>query len=140
MMRRVSSRTRGVNSDGSARRSRIGLRSDEIVVGVRASVAEELPRLAHLLDLVQIEVADDELLLVRVADVADELAARIDEVGLPVEVVVAQRLDAYPVDGAHEIAVGQGVRDLLDAPQVLAQAARRGGGNENQLGPVETER
>src|SRR5687768_11191373 len=116
MMRRVSLRTRGVNSDGSARRSRIGLRSDEIVVGVRASVAEELPRLAHLLDLVEIEVADDELLLVRVADVADELAARIDEVGLPIEVVIAQRLDPDPVDGAHEVPVGQRMADLLHAP------------------------
>ena len=72
------------------------LRPDEVVVGIGPTVAEELPRLADLLDLVQVEVADDELLLVRVTDVADELAARVDEVRLAVEVVVAQRLDARP--------------------------------------------
>ena len=41
----------------------------------------------------EVEVADDELLLVGIADVADELPARVDEVRLPVEVVVAERLD-----------------------------------------------
>src|SRR5688572_28051774 len=34
----------------------IGLRADEVVVGIGAPVAEELPRLADLLDLVQVEV------------------------------------------------------------------------------------
>ena len=41
------------------------LRADEVVVGVRPAVAEELPRLADLLDLVEVEVADDQLLVVR---------------------------------------------------------------------------
>ena len=48
--------------------------ADEVVVRVRATVPEELPGLAHLLDLVEVEVANDELLVVRVPDVADELA------------------------------------------------------------------
>ena len=43
------------------------------------------------------------------------------EVALAVEVVVADvRLDPDPVDRADEVAVGDRVADLLDAPQVLA--------------------
>ena len=40
------------------------LRSDEVVVGVGATVAEELPRLADLGDLVEVDVADEQLLVV----------------------------------------------------------------------------
>ena len=98
------------------------LRADEVFVGVGPAVAEELPGLADLLDLVEVEVADEQLLVVRVADVTDELAPRVDEVGLAVEVVVTQRLDADPVDRADEVAVRQRMRDLLDAPQVLGEA------------------
>src|SRR5687767_10219006 len=63
------------------------LRPDEVGVRVRSAVAVELPRLAHFLDLVEIHVAHQQLLLVRVAQVADELPAWIAEVRLPVEVV-----------------------------------------------------
>ena len=44
-----------------------------------------------------------------IAHVPDELPARVAEVRLAVEVVVAQRLDADPVDGAYEVAVGDRV-------------------------------
>jgi hypothetical protein len=59
----------------------------------------------------------------RIAHGADELAARVHEVALAIEVVVAQGLDAHPVDGAHEVPVRDGMRGLLDAPQVLREAA-----------------
>src|SRR5688572_11895192 len=51
-------------------RSRLG----EAVVGVRTAVAVELPPVADLLQQVEVEVADDQLRVVRVADLADELA------------------------------------------------------------------
>ena len=50
---------------------------DEVPVRVRPAVAVELPRLADLLDQVEVHVADEQLLVVGVAQVADELAARI---------------------------------------------------------------
>src|SRR3982750_390290 len=104
----------------------MSLRGYEVGVGVRAPVTEELPRLADLLDLVQVHVADEQLLVVRAAKVADELPARIDEVALAVEVVVADvLLDTDAVDRADEIAVRDGVAYLLDPPQVLAESARR---------------
>ena len=100
---------------------------DEVGVRVRPAVAVELPRLADLLDLVEVHVPDEQLLLVRVAQLADELAARVAEVALAVEVVVAEvLLDPDPVDRPDEVAVRDRVADLLDPPQVLAQAARRG--------------
>ena len=73
--------------------------------------------------------------------VADELAARVDEVALAVEVVVADiGLDADPVDRPDVVAVGDGVADLLDPPQVLGQAARGGARDQHDLGAVEAER
>jgi hypothetical protein len=87
------------------------------------SVAVELPVSADLGRSGRGQVADDQLLVVGVADVADELAARVDEVALAVEVVVAELLDADPVDRADEVAVGDRVRRLLELPQVLDRPA-----------------
>ena len=68
----------------------------QVGVGVGPPVAVELPGVADLHDLVHVEVADDELLLMGVADVADELAARVDEVALAVEVVLAVPAASMP--------------------------------------------
>src|SRR5258707_448119 len=73
--------------------------------------------------------------------VADELAARVDEVALAVEVVVADvGLDADPVDRPDVVAVGDRVARLLDPPEVLGQAARGCTRDEDDLGAVEAER
>ena len=64
----------------------------------------------------------------------------VHEVGLAVEIVVAERLDAHPVDGPHVVLVGHCRSRLLDAPQVLRQPARGGRGVEHDLGAVEPER
>ena len=116
-------------------------RLDQLVVGVGAAVAVERPAVADQLDLVHVEVADDQLGLVGVADVADELALRVDEVALAVEVVVADLgLDADPVDRPDVVHVGDRRGRLLDAPDVLAQAAVGGRRVEHDLGAVQAER
>src|SRR6478736_927533 len=102
----------------------LGLFGDQVFVGVGAAVAVEGPAVADLLDLVEVEVAHDQLRLVGVADVADELALGVDEVALAVEVVVADvGLDADAVDGADVVHVGDGGRRLLDPPDVLGEPA-----------------
>src|SRR5688572_25052573 len=63
----------------------------DVVVRIGATVSVERPPVAHLADLRQVEVAHEELGLVRVAHLADELTLRVHEVTLPVEVVVAER-------------------------------------------------
>ena len=73
-----------------------GLGSDEVSVGVGPTVTEELPRLAHLRDHVEVQVTDEKLLLVRIADIPYELPARVAEIGLPVEVVAAQSARCRP--------------------------------------------
>ena len=85
------------------------LRSDEVLVCVGSPVAEELPGVADFHDPVEIEVANDQLLVVGRPDLADELAARVDEVALAVEVVVTEGFDADPVDGPDVVAVGERV-------------------------------
>src|SRR5262245_38460950 len=87
--------------------------SDDRVVRVRPTVAIERPPVADLADLVQVQLAHDQLRLVRVAHLTDELPLGVDEVALPVEVVVAERLDADPIDRAHVVHVGHGRRGLL---------------------------
>src|SRR5689334_11518563 len=102
------------------------LRAREVLIRVRSAVPEELPRVADFLDLVEVEVADAKPLVMGRSDPADELATRIDEVALPVEIVVAElRLDAHAVDRPDEVAVGDGMARLLDAPQVLGEPAGR---------------
>src|SRR4051794_2092162 len=113
----------------------------QLSVRVGPAVAVEGPAVAHRLDEVHVEVAHDQLRLVGVADVADELALRIHEVALSVEVVVADvGLDADPVDRPDVVHVGDGGGRLLDAPDVLRQAAAGGRRVEHDLGPVEAER
>src|SRR6266536_3765496 len=117
-----------------------GSGQDQVFVHVRPPVTEELPRLADLLDLVEVHVPDEELLFVRVPQRSDELAARVAEVALPVEIVVADvGFDADPVDGPNEVAVGHRVADLLDAPEVFAQSARRRARDEHHLRAVEAQ-
>src|SRR5688500_16784417 len=41
------------------------LRPDEVVVGIGAPVAVELPQLPHLGDLLEVQVTDDQLLVMR---------------------------------------------------------------------------
>src|SRR4051794_5474186 len=98
----------------------VRLRSDQVVVGVRPAITEELPRLADLGDLVEVHVADHQLLVMGRPEVADELAARVAEVALAVEVVVADLgLDADTIDRPDEVAVRDGMRHLFDAPEVF---------------------
>src|SRR5262249_37555060 len=53
----------------------------------------------------------------------DEASARIAEVALPVELAdVPRRFGAHAVDRADEVAVGHGVRGLLELPQILGEA------------------
>src|SRR3954468_11441789 len=109
----------------------------QLVVGVGPAVPVEGPAITYQFDLVDVEVAHDELRLVRVAHVADELTFGVHEVALPVEVVVAERLDAHAVDGADVVHVGDGSGRLLDAPDVLAEAAMCGRRVEHDLGAVQ---
>src|SRR6188474_2159048 len=145
----ASNSARTIRSFASARSWLAGLRSGasvtrsrphEIVVSVGPAVPVELPRLADFLDLVEIHVPDEQLLVMGRAQIADELAARVTEVALAVEVVIAEvLLDPDPVDRPDEIAVRDGVADLLDPPEIFAEAARGGAGDEHHLGAVQPE-
>src|SRR6266478_3058933 len=61
-----------------------GLGAHNFAVGFRTAVAIELPRRAHLLDFIEIQVRDDEFVLIP-AGLRDNLAARITEIAFAVE-------------------------------------------------------
>src|SRR5215469_6852634 len=68
------------------------LRLRQRAVGVRAPVAVELPQVPDFLQQPHVQVAYHDLIGRVGGRRADELPARVGEVGLPVEVVVAERL------------------------------------------------
>src|SRR5712691_11465479 len=109
------------------------LRLDQALVGIGTAVPVELPQVADLGELAHVEVADDDLIIGVARRRTDELPARVHEVGLAVEVVVAEWLDADPVDRADEVLVGHGGGRLLKLPQVRRQASRRRGRVEHDL-------
>src|SRR5262245_61723576 len=112
----------------------------EDAVRVGAAVAEELPRAANLLDHVEVELADDQLVLVFAA-ARQNLATRIDEVRVAVELTdVPRRLGADAVDRADEVAVRDRVCGLLDLPQILREPGDRRRRVVDNLGAVEAER
>src|SRR5213592_4986277 len=104
------------------------------------AAAVELPQVPDLGQLVHVQVAHQHLVLVVRGGVAHQLPARIGEVRLAVEVVVAERLDADPVDRADEVLVGHRGGGLLQPPQVLRQAAAGGRWVEHDPGPGQAER
>src|ERR1035437_5115713 len=104
------------------------------LIHVGTAVAEELPGLAHLDDHIEIEVRGEDLVFVA-ARLREDAAARIAEVALAVEFTDGPRgFGAHAVDGAHEIAVGHGVRGLLQLPQILAETGHGGRWVEDNLG------
>ena len=91
---------------------------NDVIVSIWSAVTIELPGIAHLADQVKVQITYDEFLFVWITYIAHELATRSAEVALTVEIVGSEILfDAYPVDGAYKVAVGDGVTGLLDVPQ-----------------------
>src|SRR5438270_10544889 len=112
---------------------------DDSVVRVGAAVAEELPRVAHFANLIEVELRGDEGILVALCD-REHLPSRIAEVALPVELAdVPRSFESDAVDRADEVAVRDGVRRLLELPQILRQAGHRRGGIEHDLRAVQSQ-
>src|SRR5689334_8562665 len=80
----------------------------ESVVRIRAPVAEELPRVAHFANFIEIELRGDECVLVALRG-REHLAARIAEVALSVKLAdVPRPFVADAVDRADKVAVRDG--------------------------------
>src|ERR1700676_2387328 len=110
----------------------------ERLVGLRPTVAEELPGLPYLRNHVEIEIRDQNLVLIA-ARLRDDLAARIAEVALAVELAdVPGLLGAYAINCAHEISVRHRVRRLLQLPQIFRESGNRGGRIKDDLRAVQT--
>src|SRR3954464_6484500 len=98
------------------------LRSYQPRVRIRPAIPEELPRVAHFADLVEVELRGDECVFVAIGD-REELSARIDEVALSIKLAdVPRSFESDAIDRADEVAVRDGVRRLLELPEVFAQS------------------
>src|SRR5437868_3427006 len=95
---------------------------NERAVCVRPAVAEELPRVAHFANLVEIEICDDQRVFVA-RRFCDKLPTRIAEVTLTVKLTDVPRLlvtDA--IDRSDEIAIRNCVCRLFQAPEIFRQS------------------
>src|SRR5437868_7488668 len=115
------------------------LEPNQAAVRLGPPVAIELPRVAHLADLVEVELRGDQRALIALGD-RKNLAARIAEVALSVKLAdVPRRLKADAIDRPDEVAVRHRVRGLLELPQILRQSRDRGRRIEDDLRAVEPE-
>src|SRR6185437_5009930 len=106
---------------------------------VRATVAEELPRLANFGDAVEIQGGGEDFVPVA-GSLGDDLAARVAEVALAVEFAdVPGCFAPDAIDGSNEVAVGDGVGRLLEFPEIFAQTGDRCRGIEDDFRAVEAE-
>src|SRR5581483_9563586 len=120
-------------------RKLLSSRRRERPVGLRSAVAVKLPGVADFADHVQVEIGDDDVVGVARA-CGEDAAARIAEVTLAVELADAPGFfPAGSVDGADEVAVGDGVGRLFEFPQVFGQAGDGGAGIEDDLGACQAE-
>src|SRR6185436_1239293 len=111
-------------------------------VRVRPSIAEELPRVAHLSDHVEVDLVHQQLVLV-VTRLRFDLPARIDDVAGAVELTHTTRPGLFlanAIDGADEDAVGGGRGRLLQLPEILAQARDRRRWIDDVFGAVQRQR
>src|ERR1035441_8350844 len=117
----------------------LGEQVGHFLVRLRATIAIELPNVAHFANHVEVQVGDDHRILVT-RTFRDNLAARIGEVALPVKLAKVPRLlrpDA--IDGADIKYIGHRRGGLFELPQVFAESCHCGAGIEDDLGAVESE-
>src|SRR6185369_7363853 len=113
--------------------------SYECAVCVGTAIAEELPRVAHFANLVEIEICDDERVFIAWR-FGHKLPARIAEVTLPVKLTDVPRvLVSDAIDRADEITIRNCVRRLFETPQIFRQPGNCRRRIENDLSAVQPE-
>src|SRR5216683_4546030 len=106
-------------------------------IGLGAAVTVELPRVADLLNFVEVQVGDEEFILVA-AGLRNNFAARIAKVALSVEFAnLPGMLGADAVYGGDKVSVGDGVGGLLEFPEILGEAGDGGRGVVNNFCAIE---
>jgi hypothetical protein len=117
---------RGQVARGSVGGRRLsGLRGQR-AVGLGTAVAEKLPDFSYFLNHVEVEVGGEYFVLVT-AGLGKNLAARVAEVALAIKFAdVPGFFRSHAIDRAHKIAVGSGMRGLLQFPQIFRQPRHRG--------------
>src|SRR3954463_3117187 len=86
------------------------------------AIAEELPDLAHLADHVEVEVRDYDFIFVA-AGLRNDFSPRIAEITLAVKFAdIPRLLPPHAINRANEISIGDGVRRLLQLPQIFREA------------------
>src|SRR6266478_3708925 len=116
-----------------------GARSGEFAVRFRSPLSIQMPRVAHLLYVIQVQLGDKQLVVVA-AGLRHDFAPRIAEIALPVKFADFPRLfRAHAINRRNEIRVGHRVRRLLQLPEIFGEPCHRSGRIEDNLSAVEPE-
>src|SRR5713101_280731 len=108
-------------------------------VGFRAAVAVELPGVADFLDFIEIQFRDEQFILVA-AGLLNDFPTRVAEIALAVELAdLPGSFRADAVDGRDKIGVSNGVRRLLQLPEIFGKTGDGGGRVVDDFRAVEAE-
>src|SRR5258708_22436527 len=96
-------------------------RAGDFAIRFRTAIAVELPDVAHVFDLVEIQVGHEQFIFVP-AGLRHDFPTWIAEIALSVELADLPRsFRAHAVDGCHEVRVRDGMRGLLEFPEILGK-------------------
>src|ERR1700722_2164272 len=94
-------------------------------VAFRPTVTEELPHFADLCNHLKVKVGHYDFIFVA-AGLRDYFSARIAEVALAIKLANTPRLfDTHAIDGSDKIAICNGMRRLLEFPQIFGEPRYR---------------
>jgi hypothetical protein len=94
-------------------------------VGLWTPIPEKLPDIPHFANLIEIQLGGDELVAIS-RRLRDYLPARIAEVTLAIELTdIPRSLGPDAIDGTDEVAIRDGVRRLLEFPEIFRESGDR---------------
>src|SRR3954454_20869845 len=103
------------------------------------AIAEELPDLAHLADHVEVQVGDYDFIFVA-ARLRHDFSSRISEINLAVKIAnIPRLLPSHAINPPNEISIGDGVRRLLQLPQIFREAGHSRRRIEYDLSSVQSQ-
>src|SRR6266849_7634020 len=118
---RDSRRDAGATAPRSTDSGHLSRLRDECLIAVGTPVAEELPRVAHFRDHVEVEIGDHDFIFVA-AGLRDDFAPWIAEITLAIEFAyVPRRFFPYPIQCSHKVSIGYGVRWLFKLPKIFGK-------------------
>src|SRR5262249_55008476 len=94
----------------------------QIAIRLRTAVAEELPYIAHFLNLIKVQISNDDFFFVA-RSFGNDFSPRCAEVPLAIKLTdVPWVFTSNAIDRSDKVTISDGMRGLFEFPKILAQA------------------